>query len=394
MLIGKKEFVAGLFLAAVAWAGTADIASLEAAGKSKLSSEIMFSQQIGLFDATQLNSRMLESNITGRGFIRGLSGVLVESGLINNFDQSELAGTGIIKDGKPGKTITRKEACETLLRAIIHGWHNEMFPMPGKSTTLGFRDWQPDEKYRESLTFAITSGLIQGSSEGMFRPDDPLKVKESLMLLKRFYDLATSSKLPTRIGLFEDVMQDHYMTAPLLNLRRAGAFDLTNLGRRLNGTGPITVSDLSRIVQGILGRLDKPAAIARVKQLEHQAKGNSSRNLLACMGAILTQAMPHSESDNCILYSDVKENSVVDRSLKILARAGIRMGYNNNLFKGGEKVTRFEALGLINRVVTELEPEQIKIDAGKTATRDDLEAFKKLLLERRTRIQKILNRAP
>ena len=392
MLIGKREFVAGLLLAAVTWSAGADISALQAAGKNRLQAEIMFSQQIGLFDSTQLNNRMLDSNISGRGFIRGLSGVLVESGLISNFDQTELAKTGIIQSEKPGKTITRQAACETLLRAVMHGWQNELLPKSNIETSLGFRDWQPDEKYKESLTFAITSGLIQGSSQGLFRPEEPLKVKEALILLKRFYDLATSSKIPTRIGLFEDVMQDHYLTVPLLNLRKAGAFDLTNLGRRLNGTGPISISDLSLLAQGILGRLDKPAAIAQVQQLAKKANGNSSRNFLACMGAILTQAIPHSESDNKILYSDVKENGVVGRSLQILARAGIRMGYNNNLFKGSEKVSRFEALGLINRVITELEPAPEKISHGKTATRDDLEAFKKILIERRARIHRILNR--
>ncbi len=395
MLIGKKEFIAGLLLAAVTWSANADIASLQAAGKKKLSAEISFSQQIGLFDATQLNNKMLESNITERGFIRGLTGVLVESGLITNFDQSELVNSGIIKAGAPGKTISREVACETLLRSIMHGWQNELLPRPAMETSLGFRDWQPDEKYKESLTFAITTGIVQGSTQGFFKPDSKLKVKEALMLLKRFFDLATTNKMPNRIGLFEDVMQDHYMTAPLLNLRKAGAFDLTNLGRKLNGTGAISASDLSLVIQGILGRLDKPAAIARVKQLGHKYKNSdSSRNLLACMGAILTDSMPHSETNNHILYSDVAEKTVIDRSLKILARAGIRMGYNNNLFKGSEKVSRFEALGLINRIITELEPVQLNLNQGRTATRDDIESLKALLIERKARIRKILSREP
>ncbi|MDD3146349.1 MAG: S-layer homology domain-containing protein [Candidatus Riflebacteria bacterium] len=393
MLIGKKEFITGLILATITWSVNTDIAPLQAAGQKRLSAEIAFSQQIGLFDATQLNKRMLDSNITEHGFIRGLSGVLVESGLISSFDQRELINSGIIKAGTRGKSISREAACETLLRAVMHGWHNELLPHPAMETSLGFRDWHPEDKYKESLTFAITSGLVQGSSQGFFMPDSKLKVKEALILLKRFFDLATTSKLPTRIGLFEDVMQDHYMTGPLVNLRKAGAFDLTNLGRRLNGTGSISGEDLSKIVQGILGRLDKPAAIARVKQLEqHYRHKDSSRNLLACMGAILTQSMPHSETNNHILYSDVKENSVVDRSLKILAKAGIRMGYNNNLFKGNERVSRFEALGLINRIITELEPAQIKISHGKTATREDAESLKNLLIERKARIRRILSR--
>ncbi len=395
MRIGKKEFVAGLLLAAITWTSAGEISSLQAAGKSRLGAEIQFSQQIGLFDATQLNKKMLESYISEHAFNRGLNGVLVESGLVNNFDLKELQKLGIIKIGTAQKGISRREASEALLRSVMHGWQNELLPRPSFEASLGFRDWQPEEKYRESLTFAITSGLIQGSSAGQFRPDDKLKVKEALMLLKRFFDLATTSKTPTRIALFEDVMQDHYMTAPLLNLRKAGAFDLTNLGKRLNGTGSLSVKDLSMVIQGILGRLDKPAYAARIKHIESKAKNiDATRNILACMSAVLTEAVPHSETDNHILYSDVKEGSAIDKSLKILARGGIRMGYNNNLFKGNERVTRFEALGLINRVITELEPEPIRIAESKTATRDDLEAFKKLIQERRERIHKILSREP
>jgi hypothetical protein len=393
MLIGKKEFIAGLLLAAFTFSTTADVTSLHAAGKKRFREEVSFAQQIGLYDATQLNQKMLESPITSQAFNRGLNGVLVESGLVANFDLGELARLGIIKAIKTEKAISRKEACESMLRSIMHGRHNELLQHPAIETTLGFRDWQPGEKYRESLTFAITSGLIQGSTSGQFRPDDKLKVKEALLLLKRFYDLATASKIPTRITLFEDVMQDHYMTGPLLNLRKAGAFDLTNLGRVLNGTGPISTKDLSLLIQGILGRLDKTSYLARVKKLEEQAKnGDATRNTLACMGAILTQALPHSESNNRILYSDVKSGSSVEKSLEILAKAGIRMGYNNNRFKGSEKVTRFEALGLINRIITELEPEHVKISDSKTATRDDFESLKNLLIERRERVRKILNR--
>ncbi|GAB1353871.1 MAG TPA: S-layer homology domain-containing protein [Candidatus Rifleibacterium sp.] len=395
MRIGKKEFVAGLLLAAITWTSAGEISSLQAAGKGRLGAEIQFSQQIGLFDATQLNKKMLESYISEQAFNRGLNGVLVESGLVTNFDLKELEKLGIIKAGTARKGISRREASEALLRSVMHGWQNELLPRPSFEASLGFRDWQPEEKYRESLTFAITSGLVQGSSAGQFRPDDNLKVKEALILLKRFFDLATTSRTPTRIALFEDVMQDHYMTAPLLNLRKAGAFDLTNLGKRLNGTGSLSVKDLSLIIQGILGRLDKPAYAARIKHIESKARNtDATRNMLACMGAVLTEAVPHSEADNHILYSDVKEGSAVDKSLKILARGGIRMGYNNNLFKGSERVTRFEALGLINRVITELEPEPIRIAESRTATRDDLEAFKKLLQDRRERIHKILNREP
>ncbi len=393
MLIGKKEFIAGLILATVTWSATADIAGLQAAGKHNLSAEINFSQQIGLFDATQLNAKMLESAITEQAFNRGLNGVLVESGLVPNFNLAELAETGIIKAGKARKTISRREGLEAMLRSIMHAWNNELLPRPAVEGSLGFKDWQPEAKYNESLTFAVASGLVQGSTEGTFRPDDSLKVKEALLLMKRLFDLATTSKLPSKITLFEDVMQDHYMTGPLLNLRKAGAFDHTNLGRKLNGTGPIAAKDLSLIIQGILERLNKTAYVQRIKHLEKRsAKTDTTRDLLACMGAALTEALPHSETNNQILYSDVKKGGAVDGALTILSRGGIRMGYNNNLFKGHERVTRFEALGLINRIISDLEPEQVRDTSGMTATRDDFESLKKLLIERRERIHKILTR--
>lgn len=394
MLIGKKEFVAGLLFAAITVSTVSEVASLQAAGQKNMSPEIRFSQQIGLFDSTQLSGKVLSRNISRQAFQRGLNGVMVETGLLNKFDLGELSKLGITNGEATSGPVTRKEACETILRAIMHGWNQDLLPRPSVEASLGFRDWKAEEKYRESLTFAITSGIFQGSTDGFFRPDDHLKVREALLVLKRFFDLAATNRIPTRIALFEDVNQDHYMTGPLLNLRKAGAFDLTNLGRKLNGTGPISVKDLSMMIQGILGRLDRAAHVSQIKQLEHGhgKKIHASRNLLACMSAVLTDAMPHSESNQHILYSDVKEGGAVDHSLKTLSKAGIRMGYNNNRFKGSEKVTRFEALGLINRIITELEPEQIRISDGKAATRDDIESLKNLLIERRARIRKILNR--
>ncbi|MDD2998222.1 MAG: S-layer homology domain-containing protein, partial [Candidatus Riflebacteria bacterium] len=375
------------------------LTSLQASAKSNIASETRFAQQIGLYDSTQINRKLLESDISEESFQRGLNGVLLETGLFGTLSLQEMAAAGIIDAGVSAPAISRKAAAETFLRTIIYSWNRELLPKPefeGRYTA--FKDWRVEQKYHESLAFAVNSGLFQGASNGLFKPERNLKVQEALLLLQRFFDLATRNSLPIKIAIFKDVAQDHYMTAPLLNLRRAGAFDLTTLGQHLNGTKAISVKDLSLVIQGILGRLDKPAYISQIRQLERsfKQKHSATRKILACMGAVLANAVPHSESNQHILYSDVKTGTSLEKSLEVLSRAGIRMGYNNNRFAGAEKVTRYEALGLINLIISELAVESAaeptKINTEKVATKSDFESLKQLMITRQARIRRILNR--
>ncbi len=403
MLPGKKAFIAGFLAAALVGAVAFDPLSIQASARTALSPEIAFSRQLGLFDQQEFSNRALNGNISEAAFQKSLGRVLAETGLLNSYDRNELIFNGIIDSGKPERTITRQAACETILRGIMFGWIKSSLPRPDEfSSDARFKDWQPDQKYGPALDYALKTGVVQGSPDGAFRPKDRLKLKEALWLLKRLHDLIVANGNVQKFALFSDVPQDHYMTRPLQNLRSAGAFDLTNLGRRLNGTGNINSRDLGLVIQGILVRHSKTEYRSKVDQIMNQygLSRNANRNLLARMTAVLASAMPHSESNRHILYSDVRTGTVVAEALEVLSRAGIRLGYNNNLFAGHESVSRFEALGVINRIINELEPLTTPISSPEPtiltttpkATSSDMEDFINRLRSKRERVRRILNR--
>jgi|GEM_PF-982446 hypothetical protein len=405
MLSGKKSFLAGFLAAAVAGTVAFDPLIIQASAKTALSPEIAFSRQLGLFDQYEFSNRALNDNISETAFQNSLARVLAETGLTNSYDHNELLINGIIGSERPERTITRQTACESVLRSIMYGWARNSLPHPEEvRTDARFKDWQVDSKYGPALDYALKTGVIQGSPDGAFRPKDRLKLKEALWLLKRLHDLIIANGNIQRFALFSDVPQEHYMTKPLQNLRSAGAFDLTNLGRKLNGTGNISSRDLGLVIQGILCRNEKAEYRNKIDQIMKQfgLSRNADRSQLARMTAVLASSMPHSESNQLILYSDVKAGSKVAEALETLARAGIRLGYNNNLFAGHEPVSRFEALGVINRIISELEPPAtptattekptIESSAPSSATSSDIEAFIKRLRSKRERVRRIINR--
>lgn len=403
MLSGKKAFIAGFLAAAIAGTAAFDPLSIQASTKSVLSPEVAFSRQLGLFDQQEFSSRDLNRAISEVAFQKSLSRVLVETGVLNSYARSEMIDNGIIDSDGRKRTITRQQACETILRSIMHGWINNSLPRPEEvRPDARFKDWQPDTKYGPALDYALKTGIIQGSPDGSFRPDDSLKLKEALWLLKRLHDLIIANGNVQRFALFSDVPQDHYMTRPLINLRTAGAFDLTNLGRRLNGTGSISVRDLGLVIKGILVRNNKAQHINHIDHIikQYGLARNANRAALARMVAVLAGSIPHYESDQQILYSDVTEGRGASDALKILARAGIRLGYNNNVFAGHETVSRFEALGVINRIISELEtlsPQEpdksaLTTENSVSATNTDIEAFINRLRSKRERVRRILNR--
>ncbi|PKL42605.1 MAG: hypothetical protein CVV41_13735 [Candidatus Riflebacteria bacterium HGW-Riflebacteria-1] len=396
MLLGKKEFLAGVLVAALAGIAAFEPLSALASAKVSLTPEIVFSQQLGLFRELKPGSKALNASISESDFQSALGRVLLETGLLKSSDSDELEANGIIGPEQPKRTISRQNACETILRTVMFAWIQNSLPRPEEITSsASFKDWQPDAKYSPALDYAILAGLIQGGSDGRFRPDDNLKVKEALWLLKRLYDLVLANGGERRFSMFSDVPQDHSMTRPLINLLNAGAFDLTNLGRKLNGNGNIRVRDLGLVLKGILARQEKSGHIAQIERIMQSsgARRPATRQTLANMAAILAQATPHSETNLHILYSDVAPGSSLARALEVLAKAGIRLGYNNNRFAGNEQVSRFEALGVINRIVSELEPESPKVETSRTATSADMEAFITRLRSKRERVHRILNRS-
>lgn len=398
MLPGKREFLAGFMVAALAGSVAFQPSAIKASAYSTSSPEIVFSRQIGLFDQYEFSRSELNRNISEVAFQNSLGKVLADTGFIAGFDRDELVRNGIISCWQPKAVITRQAACETILRTILHGWNTDRLPKPQDLTSgRHFRDWRPEAKYGQALDYAMLTGVVLGGANGRFRPNDNLKLKEAMWFFKRLHDLISKDGILNKFALFTDVPQDHFMTLPLQNLNNAGAFDQTNLGRRLNGTGNIKLQDLGLIIKGILFRLDQSGHYQQIDEIigRYGQAHPTSRAQLAQVLAVLANAMPHFQSDQKHLYSDVKADSEVAGSLQILAKAGIRLGYKNNLFAGNERVTRYEALGVINDLIDKIDMTAAKnaqSNQSLSATDTDIESLISRLRSKRDRVRRILNR--
>lgn len=401
LLLIKKEFIAGILMAVILVAALMNVSSLHALA-SKPIPEIEFSQKLGLFDSSRLTNEVLSSNISELAFQRALNVVLVKSGIIRKFNMTELVELGIIRDGGSNGSISRQGAAKSIMRAIVHGWYREVLKRDGLKNINPFKDWEIESRYSEPLAYAVQHNIFRGGTSGKFNPYAKLKVKEALAFLMRFYDNAVGvGNEPT--GSFEFKPTDtgiellckeneQEFAAQFERLKTAGAFDLTNLGGKVRGDSAITTQDITALFLGIMQKLNKPAFISQIKYYgQTSTQTYANRDILACMATNLVEAIPHKTfEENKVVYSDVSPLCEVDYALNNLARAGIRMGYTDSMFKGYERVSIYEVFGLIDRVLTDLQPRTPSLEK-QTMSSEEIEAWKKRLVRRKNRIRKILD---
>lgn len=429
MLIGKKEFIAGVLMATLAMGTATEVSSLYATN-SRFSSEVEFSQKIGLFDSENLSSKTLKSNIAEIAFYRGLNLVLCDKGVVTGFDIKKLEEIGITSTDNPMGSLTRKKAAETILRAVMYASNQGMVDIP-KGQKMFFKDWLPEAKYNEVMAFAVDKGVLKGVGSGNFKPDRKVTVKEALVFLKRLYELETaapkaaigndSAVAPKAISgereiliepdvnkFFKDIGSNNPMNEPIKRLINAGAFDIANLNHEMNLTKSISVQDLGQICKGMINKAGKADTIVKITELQKGIKPYEAadRNLLAKMGAVMTEVYPHKDYSIIANYVDVKQGTPVDSALTTLSKAGVRMGYADNTFKGEEKVSRYEVMGLLNTIVGDNVSTRLKIKAtpkaqlAKSATDntkvvgfdDENEDFGERIRKRREQFHKIINR--
>ena len=314
----------------------------------------------------------------------------MELGVVNEANYSSFNSFGIVKTTKLFEKITRKEVAEDIFRTLIYLWDNDHLPHPKLvEQKQPFRDYKISSKYAEAFAFTQKAGIIKGMPNGKFYPNKAISLKESLYILKRTYDainLKPGQKPIKKELRFKDVPLDHWMTKPIGNLEKAGAFNFTSLGKKLNGNRKIKVDDFTKIMLGIFSKSNKPAYKSEVKYL--RAKFGKNRNLTRSMLArylsSFVQAFPMEKKNSYKLYSDVRKGTGLSQALRFLSEAGIRMGYPNGKFAGHERVSRFEALGVLNVALKQAQKPTKKVRKSfrqKTATRKDITALKKTLSE-------------
>lgn len=108
----------------------------------------------------------------------------VSEGLINGYSDGTF---------RPGKTIRRSEVVSILYRAA---------GSPTVSWEPGFSDVAPSAWYGDAVAWAAVNGIVEGYSDGTFRPDAPVTRAQLAVL---FYRFAGSGKAdPASLDTFPD----------------------------------------------------------------------------------------------------------------------------------------------------------------------------------------------
>ncbi len=404
---GKKLFIAGALAATTFVSGFSNIQGLLAAKHFNNAPEISFARDLGLFDTYEYSNATLSKNISKLSFYRSLNKVLFDLHLVANIDLNEMQHAGLMGPKKLFRSVSRKEAFEGVFRTILFLWDKKVILEPKNiNKSLKFKDYKVEPKYEKALNYAIEVGIINGNSGGRLNPKGLLNLRDSLYLLHRLHSILDSKvgyeapkSVPTAPPTlrFTDIPMDHWFTDPIKELESLGAFDLTDLGKKLEGQKGITTGSFSKIMLGILEKHKKAAFISEVKLMTRRLGTRHAlrRKDLARFAAIFVQAFPHTEHFEYGLYSDVRKGSNTWQSLELLNRAGIRLGYPDGRLAGNERVARYEALGLINKTLKKLDtiketPKPPRVQ--RTATKEDINNFKNLIEAKKLKIRKLLNR--
>lgn len=386
MFVCKKEFLTGLLIATISVSAATNIASLYAVEKRN-SPEVEFSQRIGLFDSELLSEKTLRSNIAEIAFYRGLNLILVDKGIVDVFNTNNLEQLGITQTTSPMSSLTRKKAAETIMRAMLYAQNKGMLEV-SNGNKLSFKDYVPEEKYEDMLTYAIENKVFKGTGKNMFKPNKKLTVREALAFLKNLYELkitenpdnVVSNKTVVNTPMsgntktvyvepdinkyFKDINSSNTMAPTIKKLINAGAFDITNLNNELSLPKSIKNLDYALICKGMLHKAGRNDLIGEIDSITDSVNPDSglTRNTAVKYGAVMSDVYPHKIYDIKVFYTDVKEDSPEDIALKKVAKSGIKMGYADGSFKGHEKVSRYEALNLLGIIVGNNVDTKIKVE--------------------------------
>ena len=115
----NRYFFSGILTATIGVAALFSITGVQAYN-NRLKPEINFARQIGIYDSTSYNQKMLGRPMAELAFYRGLSSVLYELDLIDTISPEELSRRGIAVIKSDSGTISRRTAAETIFRALTH----------------------------------------------------------------------------------------------------------------------------------------------------------------------------------------------------------------------------------------------------------------------------------
>lgn len=396
-----RNFIIGSLAAITLSASVTDLRVLEAISDnpaiSHVSPELRLGVELGIIDASDLESSALAAPISRRSFAVLLKKVLQMVGAPTGSELSDLRTSGIFNPAPHRRSLSRKTALEALARSTQYLADNGFITLDENSTD-SFTDYPVPEKYSQAISFLRAKGIIRGYPDGRFGSSRALTKREAVFMIYRFYEQIAASLMTKRDtqGLqFVDLPLDHPAMASLKAMEEAGAFDKIKFASSFDGYSPLRINEAMTIVESILLKHSCTSEASEVRTLLPDGTSllPATRSDITILLGHLVKSFPAVSGINSqsYCYNDVEAGSKDAIALEALGNKGLFIGYPNGTFKGTELITRFEAAGIIGTVLTTLR--LVTPDSGEQlADKSDFESFAAMLKEKRARIHNILHR--
>ncbi|NLM18242.1 MAG: hypothetical protein GX221_11040 [Candidatus Riflebacteria bacterium] len=389
-------------LAVTLFTGNSFLTTIFAGAFSNQPKEIRQGVSLGLLRRSQVNQQSLKMPQTKMRFANMLLSALQ---LIDSKYQtiSDLISSGIITESGMTKYITRKEVFETLCRSAEYFMTKAKSIQTPNMVAVNYSDYQVPAKYAKSAYYLQYKFIVRGKAESKFDPESTVTLREAVYFLQRFYEAISADmmakKQPDKI-CFIDLPMDHFMMKTIRNLVTEGAFDKLMLSPTFDGDSYMNKTDFSEMVAGILERSGKEVSIVRLKTLftEKDPENLTRRELALGLEYLFDELQSISRNiSQSISYKDVAGDSPEYVALIKLASANIRLGYVNSELRPLEKVSRYETVTVLNKLMIALHgaPREMEEEIeNKPVQKEDIQRLENIIREKQARIRRILGSAP
>jgi hypothetical protein len=358
--------------------------------------ELRLGIDTGLISLSDCNRRYLNSACRTETFNQKLGIMLEQIGALEDTDADNLAKAGIINSFS-GR-ISRKATVETLARTTIFLAHKRLIKLPLEDATT-YRDYRIPAKYSQAIKYMQQKFVVRGYSNRSLGAGKNLTNREAIFFIYRLYESVAAemmSKHNSEGIRFVDIPLSHPIMNSIDMLTQVGAFDKVMLKPAFDGDSNITKQELNDIIEGIFERNNLELDEIRIKTIfaEETSPVVNRKQLAMILEYLLSFSNTTSSYTRSLSYNDISMDSAEYQTLKNLAKAGIKLGYNNGLFKGSEKVTWFETIKTIAEIMKNFRGgnKQANVEPDRLATRDDILRFTDILKAKQARIRSILNR--
>ncbi|NCB46596.1 S-layer homology domain-containing protein [bacterium] len=355
----SKSYLSGVIVAVIVVALFARenlLSSLTASNNlGDLPRELRLSTELGLISHNQnKSSSFLKKSVTGKEFASLTSNIMSMLGHPNS-SVNYLVKSQIINSKQLNSKLTRKDTFEILAHLCIDLSLHFPLQYPNVSAR-NYNDYTIPGKYAAQAAYLQNRFIVNGYSANYLGSGRNLTAREMIYFLYRFYEAVSLDIITARDSAplsFIDLPNAHPILPGIRNLSAHGAFDTLLLRAAFDGNSFIEDREMKEMLFGILERKGFTFNAEKIDKLFNKTKRNNytTRREFCLVLEYLLDTVSRNDLSGLISYKDINSKSREHSALVKLAGCGIIMGYGDKTFRGKERVTRFEVINVLNKIV-------------------------------------------